>query len=82
MKALKRYINTMYSPSFYVLCIGLALFSILFGVIAINLRQEQLIGEINAAIKYPRMIEQAIFPLYILLPITICVDLNERKKKS
>lgn len=82
MKKLKRYVNTMYPPSFYVLCIGLAIFVLLLIAIALNLRGEQLLGEINATLKYPKMIEQAIFPLYILIPVTLCIDLNERKKKS
>lgn len=82
MKNIKRYINTMYFPAFVALSIGLALFSIMLCALAINLRADILSGKSDMIYRYPQMIEKIVFPLYILLPVTFVVDMNERKKKS
>ena len=82
MKKMKKYINSIYRPAFITLCIGLTLFSLTLCVLAVNLRMEILAGESDILFKYPKMLEKALFPLYILLPTTFLVDLNERKKKS
>ena len=82
MKNLRKYINTIYSPAFLILCIGLAIFSFTLCVLAVSLRAEILAGESDIIYRYPQMLEKVLFPIYILLPITFIVDLNERKKRS
>ncbi len=82
MKKIKRYFNTFYPPAFFTLCVGLAIFSITLCLIAINLRLDILAGESDMIYKYPKMIDKILFPVYILLPITMAADLNERNKKS
>lgn len=82
MKNIKKYFNTFYRPAFLTLSIGLALFSLTLCALAINLRADILAGESDVIYRYPKMMEQILFPLYILLPITFVVDFNERKKKA
>ncbi len=80
MKNLILYINTMYPAAFRVLSLGLAIFSLSLILLATSLRGEILAGESDIVYRYPDMIEKILFPLFILIPITILTDLNERKK--
>ena len=80
MKNLAIYINTMYPAAFRVLSIGLAIFSLSLILLATSLRGELLAGESDIIYRYPDMIEKILFPIYILIPITTIIDLNERKK--
>ena len=82
MKAVKHYIGTMYRPSYIVLCIGSALFAISLLILSLSMHQEILAGESDIIYRYPKMLEEVLFPLIIFLPITLGIDLNERKKKS
>lgn len=80
MKNLKIYLNTFYRPAFITLSMGLAIFSVALCLLALNLRADILAGESDIVYRYPQMIEKVLFPIYILLPITFIVDINERKK--
>lgn len=80
MKKLRKYFDTFYPPAFITLCVGLAIFSLTICVLAVNLRLEILAGKSDLIYRYPKMIEEVIFPLYILIPVILVVDLNERKK--
>lgn len=80
MRKLKLYINSMYTPAYLALCIGLAIFSLSLCLLAINLRIDILAGESDMIYRYPRMIEEILFPLYILLPTTFAIDIKERSK--
>lgn len=82
MKKINRYIKTMYRPSYLVLCLGLALFSLTLLIFALNLHSDISLGESDVIFRYPRMLEQILFPLYIFIPIVFVIDLNERKKKD
>ncbi len=79
---MKKYIETMYRPSYIALCIGLFIFSALLIATAVSLRYEMLLGESDLIYRYPKMIEKILFPLYIFVPITMIVDLNERQRKG
>ena len=82
MRRIRLYINTMYPPAYLVLCIGLALFSIIICLLAVNLRIDIMAGESDIVYRYPQMINEALFPLYILLPTTFAIDTKERSKKK
>lgn len=82
MKKIKQYINTMYPPSFFVLCIGLAIISLTMIGIAISLRAEILSGESDVIYRYPQMIEELLIRTFIFLPTVFIIDLNERKNKG
>ena len=82
MKRFKLYINTFYRPAFIALCIGLAIFSLSLCIFATNLRADIIAGESDFIYKYPVILEKILFPIYILIPVTLIVDLNERKKRS
>ena len=82
MKKIKFYINTMYVPAYWVLCIGLAIFSFTLCLLAINLRADMLAGESDMIYTYPKMMEEILFPLCILLPTTLAIDIKERSKKK
>ena len=82
MKKFRIYINTMYRPSFLILCIGLAIFSLSLCMLAINLRADILAGESDIIYRYPKMIEEILFPSYILLPTTFAIDIKERSKNK
>ena len=79
---MKKYINTMYHPAFLILCVGLSLFACSLLALAINLRMDMLSNQSVIIHRYLDMLEKIIFPLYILLPVTFVIDLNERNKKS
>ena len=79
---MKKYINTMYRPAFLILCVGLSVFACLLLALAINLRIDMLSNQSGILFRYPDMLEKIIFPIYILLPVTFVIDLNERNKKS
>lgn len=80
MRKIRNYINSIYRPAFIMLCIGLSIFSATICILAVNLRADMLAGASDVIYRYPQMIEKILFPIYILLPITFVVDLNERKK--
>lgn len=82
MKRLIKYINSIYRPAFIVLCIGLAIFALSICILAVNMRLDMLSGESDILFKYPKLMNKVMFPLYILLFITLIIDLNERTKKS
>ena len=82
MKKIRFYINTMYPPAYWMLCIGLAIFSFMLCWLAINLRADILAGKIDTIYTYPKMIEEILFPIYILLPTTFAIDIKERSKKK
>lgn len=82
MKNFKRYVNTLYKPSFIMLCIGLGIFSLSMLILASSLRADILMGESDVIYRYPQMLEKILFPLYILLAVTFVVDLNERKSRG
>ena len=82
MRKIRNYINSIYRPAFIMLCIGLSIFSATICILAVSLRADMLSGSSDVIYRYPKMIEKILFPLYILLPITFVVDLNERKNKS
>ncbi len=82
MKNFKRYVNTLYKPSFIMLCIGLGIFSLSMIIFASNLHTEILMGESDVIYRYPPMLEKILFPLYILFAVTFIVDLNERKNRG
>lgn len=82
MRKFKKYINTFYRPAFLTLSIGLGIFALSLCILATDLHSEILAGESDIIYRYPKMLEEILFPLYILLPVTFIVDLNERKKRS
>ncbi len=82
MRKIRNYVNSIYRPAFLILCTGLAIFSATICILAVNLRVDILKGASDVIYRYPQMIEKTLFPLYILLPITFVVDINERKNKS
>lgn len=82
MKNFKIYINTIYKPAFITLSLGLSVFSLALCVFAFNLRADMLAGKSDVIYKYPQMLEQILFPIYILLPVIFVIDMNERKKSS
>ena len=82
MKKFGAYINTFYRPAFIALCVGLAIFALSLCALATSLHKEILAGESDVIYRYPKMLEEILFPVYILLPVTFVIDLNERKKRS
>ena len=82
MKKIKIYINTMYRPSFTVLCIGLTLIALILVGIALSLRAEILSGESDVIYRYPKFIEELIIRIAIFVPTVLLIDLNERKKNG
>lgn len=79
MKNARKYFNSFYPPAFLTLCIGLAIFSLAITILAVNLHMDLLAEKTDIIYRYPKMIEEILFPLYILLPVIFVVDLNERK---
>lgn len=79
---MKIYINTMYPLAFRALAIALTLFAGTLIALAVSLHQELMAGETDLIYRYPQMIEIILFPMLIILPTVIVIDLNERKKKS
>ena len=67
MKAVKHYIGTMYRPSYIVLCIGSALFAISLLILSLSMHREILAGESDIIYRYPKMLEEVLFPLIIFL---------------
>jgi hypothetical protein len=51
-------------------------------ILAFNLRVDIIAGESDVIYIYPKMIEKILFPLYILLPSTLAVDIKERSKNK
>lgn len=82
MKLIKKYVRTMYPPAYITLCIGFALFTLSILALAMSMRAEILAGEVDLIYRYPKMLEKALFPMLILMPVILGIDLNERKKKS
>lgn len=80
MKKLAHYINTMYPLSYHALATGLAIFAVSICIFALSLHGEILAGESDVIYRYPKMLEEILFPLFILIPLTLVVDFNERKK--
>lgn len=82
MNLIKKYVNSMYPPAYITLCIGFALFTLSILALAMSMRAEMLAGEVDLIYRYPKMLEEALFPMLILMPVVLGIDLNERKKKS
>lgn len=82
MKGIYRYINTMYRPSFVTLIFGLSMISAGLCALAVTLRQEQLSGTRGISLIYSSMLEELIFPLILLLAVTLAVDAAEREKRK
>lgn len=82
MKKITQYINTMYRPSYIVLCIGLAVISLASIAIAIHIRNEMLAGKSDIIYIYPKIIEELFLRVIVFIPTVLLVDLNERKKRS
>ncbi len=82
MKQIKKYIKTMYRPAYIVLCMGLAFFSLTLLIFALDLHSEIALGESDIIFRYPKMLEQILFPLYIFIPVVFLIDINERKKNG
>ena len=82
MKKVKKYLESMYRPSFIFLCVGLAVFSASLIHLALLLRADLAAGECDIIYRYPQMIEEICFPLYILVPIALLTDINERRKSQ
>ncbi len=82
MKKFIIYINSMYRPSFILLCLGLAVFSFMLILLALNLHSEILAGSSDVIYRYPKMLEKIIFPLYLLLPTSFAMDTKERSKNK
>ena len=82
MKKIFNYINTMYKPSFIVLCLGLSIIAITMIILAVSLRNEILAGESDIIYRYPKMLEEIMLRAAIFFPAVILIDLNERKKKK
>lgn len=76
------YINTMYRPAYFMLCIGLSVFSFMLCILAISLHADILAGESDIIYRYPKMIKEILFPIYILLPTIFAVDIRERNKNK
>ena len=81
MKKLSKYIDTMYRPSFIVMCIGLAILSISLTALAVSLRAELLAGEYHAIYTYKEIIKELALRACIFFPVIVLIDFNERKKK-
>ncbi len=82
MKKFNKYISTMYRPSYIMLRAGLCLFSVGLILLSLDLRDAVALQKADIVGTYGAMLEELIFPMYILLPVTAAVDLNERKKKK
>ena len=82
MKKVKKYLETMYRPSFLMLAAGLAVFSATLIYLSVLLRADLAAGDSDIIYRYPKMLESICLPLYIFLPVTLFVDLNERKKNT
>ena len=82
MKKFKLYINTMYRPSYILLCLGLAIFSLLLLTLSLNLHADIMAGKSDIIYRYPKMIEKITFPLYVLLPTSLAIDIHERNKNK
>ena len=81
MKKLSKYIDTMYRPSFIVMCIGLAILSISLTVLAVSLRADILAEEYNTIYTYKEIIKELFIRACIFFPVIVLIDFNERKKK-
>ncbi len=82
MRKIFHYINTMYPLAYNALWSGLALFASSIGIFALSLHRDILAGESDIIYRYPAMLEDILFPLLLLVPLIVIVDLNERKKNS
>ena len=82
MKNINTYIGTMYPPAFRTLCMGLSIFALTLCIFAVSLRGEILAGESDFIFRYPKMLEEIMMPICVLIPIVIVVDLNERRKNK
>lgn len=82
MKRIYKYINTMYRPSFVMLTIGLSLFSAGLCAFAVTIRHEQLSGAQGFSLIYEPMLEDLLFPLIVLVAVTLTVDAAEREKRK
>lgn len=81
MKKFYDYINTMYRPSFLALSFGLAVFALGLVLLSLDLHADILAGKVHLQNEYASMLSELTYPLCILLPLTMLVDLNERRKK-
>ena len=82
MKKIFNYINTMYKPSFIVLCIGLSIIAVTMIILAVSLQNEILAGESDIIYRYPKMLEEIALRAAVFFPAVILIDLNERRKKK
>ena len=81
MKKISNYINTMYRPSFIVLCIGLTIVALTMIILAVSMREEMLNGASDIIYRYPKMLEEIAQRSAIFFPAVFIIDLNERRKK-
>ena len=82
MKKIFNYINTMYKPSFAVLCIGLSIIALTMIILAISMRNEMLAGASDIIYRYPKMLEEIALRAAVFFPTVMIIDLNERRKKA
>ena len=81
MRKAFHYINTMYPAAYRTLVLGLTLFAISIIAYALKLHSDILAGDGDIIYRYPKMLASILHPMAVLVPITIAVDINERKKQ-
>lgn len=81
MKKISDYINTMYRPSFIVLCIGLTIVAVTMIILAVSMREDMLNGASDIIYRYPKMLEEIALRATVFFPAVLAIDLNERRKK-
>ena len=81
MKKIFNYINTMYKPSFTMLCVGLSIIALTMIILAVSMRNEMLAGASDIIYRYPKMLEEILLRAAVFFPAVLIIDLNERRNK-
>lgn len=80
MRNIRKYIHTMYRPSYLTLVCGLTVTAIALGVLAVSMRNALTSGNLDVIYSYPRLIGEIFLRLSVLMFAVGIIDFNEKRR--
>ena len=80
MRNIRKYIHTMYRPSYLTLVWGLTVTAIALGVLAVSMRNALTSGNLDVIYSYPRLIGEIFLRLSVLMFAVGIIDFNEKRR--
>ena len=80
MKSIRKYIHTMYRPSYLALVSGLTVTAVALCAMAVCMNNALTSGNIDVIYSYPKLMGEVFLRLSILLFAVGIIDFNEKRR--